>query len=149
MEALDYRNIPYKKGGTSALSPVLIGGIAAAVLVLLAVLWLVVRRGKGTAVTVKVLQGPLAGQSWQLKTMLTIGRDPSCAIRFPEDTKEVSRSHCLLQRKGNDVTITDQNSTNGTYVNGQRLAPNQPTSLASGSVISLGNNKILLNITVG
>lgn len=150
MEALDYMNIPYQKGGTSALSPVLIGGIAAVVvLALLAAVWLVVKKTKGAAVTVKCLQGPLAGQSWQLKTTLTIGRDPASTIRFAEDVRGVSRSHCVIQRQGKNVTITDQNSSCGTFVNGQRLAPHQPMNLASGSVISLGSNKILLNITIG
>jgi len=39
--------------------------------------------------------------------------------------------------------ITDLNSSNGTILNNQRLAPNQPVLLSSGSTIGLGPNVII------
>ena len=50
----------------------------------------------------------------------------------------VSRRHALL-RPGQDVLyLIDQNSTNGTWINGQRLIPGQAFPLSDGDVIELG-----------
>ena len=50
----------------------------------------------------------------------------------------VSRRHCRLARHGHRLIVTDLDSTNGTYVNGRRLAPSQPTVLADGDHLILG-----------
>lgn len=41
-------------------------------------------------------------------------------------TSGVSRRHAVLRNTGGAWTITDLNSTNGTFVNGARIAPNTP-----------------------
>lgn len=57
----------------------------------------------------------------------------------------VSRKHAQISY--NEVSrsfyITDLNSSNGTRLNGQALAPGQPTQLVHGSTINLGPNVIL------
>jgi hypothetical protein len=50
---------------------------------------------------------------------MTIGSDPSSGIHV--DAFGVSRHHADLLRNGPSWTITDASSTNGTYVNGQRV----------------------------
>ena len=59
--------------------------------------------------------GPAAGGE-----SYTIGRDADCRIKLtPTD---VSHHHALLYRNAQgDVVIEDTNSTNGTYVNGERV----------------------------
>lgn len=53
---------------------------------------------------------------------LTIGRGPGNAISLPWDS-EVSRTHAELERVGEDWMVADDGlSSNGTFVNGQRLA---------------------------
>jgi hypothetical protein len=42
-------------------------------------------------------------------------------------TSGVSRRHAALRNTNGVWTITDLNSTNGTYVNGNKIAPNTPT----------------------
>jgi pSer/pThr/pTyr-binding forkhead associated (FHA) protein len=49
----------------------------------------------------------------------------------------VSRKHALLRRLGSDIVIIDLESTNGTWLNGVQLNPNQPVMLKSGDKILL------------
>lgn len=52
--------------------------------------------------------------------------------------KGVSRAHASLHITHTQVTLTDLGSTNGTYVNNQRLQPQQPIQVRSGDQIRLG-----------
>ena len=54
--------------------------------------------------------------------------------------KMISRSHCRINRRGNQYTITDLQSANGTYVNKIRLQPNQPYPIHNGDIIRLANS---------
>ena len=49
-----------------------------------------------------------------------IGRIESCDLTFAEDM--VSRAHASLTANGKTVSIQDLSSTNGTFVNGRRVA---------------------------
>lgn len=55
-----------------------------------------------------------------------------------------SRRHALITRKGLGYEITDLESTNGTWVNGERLVPNSAYELKNGSLLRLG--KMLLYV---
>jgi pSer/pThr/pTyr-binding forkhead associated (FHA) protein len=52
--------------------------------------------------------------------------------------KGVSRIHAAIERTGETVTVVDLGSTNGTYVNGEKLVPHQPRVLRGGEEIRLG-----------
>jgi pSer/pThr/pTyr-binding forkhead associated (FHA) protein len=59
------------------------------------------------------------------KTLLTVGRDPSCDIALPWDDR-VSRTHAVLERLGHAWTLADDGiSRNGTFLNGSRLTTRQ------------------------
>src|SRR5271157_2686185 len=51
----------------------------------------------------------------------------------------VSRRHLMVRRSGDGYEVIDLNSTNGTWVDGQRLVLQQPFAVNSGSQIRLGN----------
>lgn len=53
-------------------------------------------------------------------TEISIGRHPSCHVRFPKDLAIISREHARIVREGNRFKIIDQ-STNGTFLNGTRI----------------------------
>lgn len=53
----------------------------------------------------------------------------------------VSRRHALLQFDGRRLSITDLQSSNGTWVNEQRIPPRQPVWLRHGDVLRLGKMK--------
>jgi hypothetical protein len=52
--------------------------------------------------------------------------------------KGVSRIHAALRRGEEVLSLVDLDSANGTYLNGQRLSPNQPRLLRDGDEIRLG-----------
>jgi len=54
----------------------------------------------------------------------------------------VSRLHAVLKRFQGKVTIMDLGSSNGTYVDGVRLQPENEQPLSHGSIVSLGKLKI-------
>ncbi|MCA9619102.1 MAG: FHA domain-containing protein [Myxococcales bacterium] len=66
---------------------------------------------------------------------LVIGRDPtqvSIVLQHPS----VSSRHCSLAL--DRMMITDNDSTSGTYVAGQRIAPNQPTPMPQQGTVHVG-----------
>lgn len=84
-----------------------------------------------------VRQGPNTGRIIELdKSEIFIGRDIANDIVFND--AEVSRKHARLTLEGDRYTIEDLTSTNGTYVNGQRLIG--PHVLAIGEIIMFGDN---------
>ena len=57
----------------------------------------------------------------------------------------VSRRHAMLRAAGEKYALIDLNSSNGTWLNGQRLVPNKAYDLPSGSVIQLGRMKLIVS----
>ncbi|HEX2697866.1 MAG TPA: FHA domain-containing protein [Anaerolineales bacterium] len=85
--------------------------------------------------------GPTPGATFSLEgDQLVIGRDSSSGVAIND--AEVSRKHARLTFQGGKYVIEDLGSTNGTFVNGQRLA--SPTVLKSGDVVSLGEQIVLM-----
>ena len=69
---------------------------------------------------------------------VTVGRRQS-SFEFDSKTKAISRHHAAVERTADgSYTVTDLNSSAGTFVNGERLAPNVPHLLTQGSRISFG-----------
>ena len=65
----------------------------------------------------------------------TIGRLSDCTIVIPDGN--TSRHHARINRSGSGFVITDLNSTNGTFVNGERLMADH--RLADGDIITVGS----------
>lgn len=70
-------------------------------------------------------------------TPLTIGRARN--NQYVVVDSQVSSHHAVIHSAGQGHTITDVGSTNGTFVNGQRLAPDTLRLLKSGDSIRIGN----------
>lgn len=51
----------------------------------------------------------------------------------------VSRRHGIIRRGEDTLTLSDLGSTNGTFLNGQRLIPHQPRVLRDGDEIRMGH----------
>ncbi len=56
----------------------------------------------------------------------------------------VSRIHAVIKRKDNQVSVMDLDSSNGTYMNNERLKPNVETPIDNNDILSLGKLKIQL-----
>ena len=83
------------------------------------------------------IQGPLKGQIQDFSQFpVHIGRHSSCQVRFDKDLTTISRRHARIDRQGNRFRIIDA-STNGTYVNGKRIAD---VYLRDGDVITFAEN---------
>ncbi|MHB0874527.1 MAG: S8 family serine peptidase [Anaerolineae bacterium] len=66
-----------------------------------------------------------------------IGRSAQNAIVLA-DNELVSRHHAAISWDGQSAVLVDLGSSNGTYVNGQRLAPRTPRPLSDGDVVDIG-----------
>ena len=78
-----------------------------------------------------------ARQPIQLSDLgLWLGRDPSCQIVFEASAIMVSRRHAQVRPENGSFVIDDNNSFNGTLVNGQRIS--SVTPLYHGDDIQLG-----------
>jgi predicted component of type VI protein secretion system len=85
--------------------------------------------------------GPTPGVTFPLESdQLTIGRDAVNGIAIND--AEVSRKHARLSFQGGKYVVEDLGSTNGTFVNGQRLSG--PVVLKPGDVVSLGEQIVLM-----
>lgn len=56
----------------------------------------------------------------------------------------VSRRHAMIRAAGEKYELIDLNSSNGTWLDGQRLVPNKPYDLPSGGVIQLGRMGLIV-----
>lgn len=82
------------------------------------------------------LVDPKTGTRHPLGVETTIGRTTG-EILLPGDMR-VSSKHCKLSFTPMGLTIEDLKSSNGTSVNGNKLAPHAPMLLLPGAQISLG-----------
>lgn len=72
------------------------------------------------------------------KNRMTVGRSARCDIML--QGRQVSRSHVRIElRGGGSFYIIDLGSTNGTWVDNERLEPNIPTILSPAKTIRMGN----------
>lgn len=86
--------------------------------------------------------GPTPGQVYELaKNEMFIGRGPTCEVVIND--LEVSRNHARIYLQGGEFWLEDLNSTNGTFVNGQRLIG--PHLLRAGETVNLGE-KVSLEV---
>ena len=85
--------------------------------------------------------GPTPGASFTLEgDQIDVGRDSTNEIVIND--AEISRRHARLTFQGGKYVLEDLGSTNGTFVNGQRLAG--PRVLKSGEVVSFGEQIVMI-----
>ncbi len=83
-------------------------------------------------------KNPIGEHVLDLEHPTVIGRHPSSTLSF-NDTK-MSGRHCVLEKRDDYFYAIDQNSTNGTYVNGSRIRVRR---LYHGDIIRCGLTEFL------
>jgi pSer/pThr/pTyr-binding forkhead associated (FHA) protein len=67
------------------------------------------------------------------RDITVIGRREDCDLRIP--LLDVSRKHCRFIKENSTLRVEDLGSSNGTYLNGQRV---QESQVAPGDTVQLG-----------
>jgi uncharacterized RDD family membrane protein YckC len=90
----------------------------------------------------KLILNPTSGARKEIpvgEKVFSIGRDPSNDLVLSDSM--VSRRHAIMERKGESYAIRDNNSSNGTMVNGDRVVGDQ--ELRDGDLIAIGAARLL------
>ena len=88
-----------------------------------------------------VLSAGLAGRSQEIKAdKTTIGRVDDNSFQLAEPS--VSSHHCEVFLRGSDVVVHDLNSTNGTFINGEKVTGE--AVLKPGQTLRLGQLELRL-----
>lgn len=89
----------------------------------------------------EILEGPEAGKKFQLTKLTTsLGRkNTEVVINDPT----ISSKHCTIEVGRDDINILDNNSTNGTFVNGEQCTS---CPLQNLDEIKIGETKILFSV---
>ncbi len=88
-----------------------------------------------------VLTQSLAGRSCEISgERTTVGRVEDNSFQLAEPS--VSSRHCEILLQGNDVLVKDLNSTNGTFINGEKITE---AVLKPGQTLRLGNVELKLD----
>jgi len=74
----------------------------------------------------------------------TVGRQTGNDIVIAD--QRVSRQHAVITCQAGVCHITDLGSSNGTYVGGEKLAPNVPTLLTPGAPVTMGSHSLVLHV---
>jgi pSer/pThr/pTyr-binding forkhead associated (FHA) protein len=88
---------------------------------------LVIVRGRSGAQTINLLDG-----------VTTVGRQDDCHLRIR--SSQVSRRHCELFEKKGHLVVKDLGSSNGTYVNGEKVKEQRVLEL--GDELTIGQVKL-------
>ena len=82
----------------------------------------------------------MTGRTHQLKAeKTTIGRLEDNTFQIPEPS--VSSHHCEVVLRGDEILVRDLNSTNGTYVSGERITE---ATVKPGQILRLGQIEMRL-----
>lgn len=87
-----------------------------------------------------LLSEGLTGRSYELKVdRTTVGRVDDNAFQIAEPS--VSSHHCEILLRGNDIVVKDLNSTNGTFISGEKVTE---AVIKPGQILRLGQIEMRL-----
>ena len=75
----------------------------------------------------------------------TVGKGSAANVRIEGNTA-ISRVHLLIRYTGQCFAVEDKNSTNGTFINGNRLEPGELVKLNNGDRLGMGNETFTVEI---
>lgn len=103
--------------------------------------------GTGSVSTVRIEFDEAGRKPYPISgAVIWLGRDPSCDVVFESSTATVSRRHAEIRMTDRSFKVTDNNSFNGTVVNGVRIS--EPTNIDNGDTIQLGVGGPILRLVI-
>jgi pSer/pThr/pTyr-binding forkhead associated (FHA) protein len=96
-------------------------------------------------VTLEAVSGPIAGRRIEIRagTILRIGRTAKSDYALSEDSY-LSGQHFAIENDGNDARARDLGSSNGTFVNGERVV--SENVLREGDSLTAGGSTFTVHI---
>ena len=94
-----------------------------------------IRNDRPASVLIVRTPETLSGQRHELGIEITIGRAATCAV--PIDASYASQIHARIFRREGDHVLEDLGSTNGTYLNRQKVS--SATTLRTGDHLQIGS----------
>jgi pSer/pThr/pTyr-binding forkhead associated (FHA) protein len=87
-----------------------------------------------------VLSEGMSGRTYEIKVdRTTVGRLEDNSFQIPEQS--VSSHHCEILLRGQEIVVKDLNSTNGSYINGEKITE---AVLKPGQILRLGQVEMRL-----
>ncbi len=99
---------------------------------------------KREVLVLRVVKGMPAGARFTLMRTMRVGRNTECEIFLVDPS--VSRNHAVLELRGEEVVVRDSGSTNGTFVNGERV---QLRTLRPGDRVAFGKTEMAVETEDG
>lgn len=99
------------------------------------------RRPETECMTARLIVRPPSGSRREISLgsgVVTIGRSPECTLVL--DFNYISRVHARVEPVETGYVVTDNGSTNGTFLNGERIVA--PHRLASGDYLAIADVSI-------
>ena len=93
---------------------------------------------------VRTMGGLKVGDEMQISGVVTIGRGQSATFRFND--AELSSVHAEFRLDAGLPIVTDLGSTNGTFVNGERIEANSTVALKEGDQIKVGTTVLVYKL---
>ena len=94
--------------------------------------------GKELASNTFILLGPNTLQAG-LDAPVTIGRSRRCDVRVENDSVSKVHGSVVFDTSAGEYFLIDENSRNGTRINGEPVTPGVPTAVWSGAHVSFGD----------
>lgn len=96
-----------------------------------------------TGIYLRGLSGNLSGKIFPIGSEgLLIGRSCDASVRFPGDTKGVSREHCRIYWNNGLLMLQDVGSSYGTFVKGKgQLQAGIPVAIKCGDIFYIGSRE--------
>lgn len=98
------------------------------------------RQNLSVGMSMVALNAPMSVEIAITKDEFVIGKKGSAVDGVVSFNKMISRVHCKINKTGDQYTVTDLQSANGTYINKKRINPHQPYPINDGDIVRLANS---------
>ncbi|MES2525762.1 MAG: FHA domain-containing protein [Bdellovibrionota bacterium] len=95
-------------------------------------------------VTFTFQDGLIQSYPLKLKTFV-IGRSNKCHVCV--NSSELSREHCRVDIVGNNIYLTDMDSSNGVFVDNVQLAANKKTKYSTNQQLHMGDCYVVFDLS--